>query len=317
MIKMPQIAGVNPINILKTDARFSHHTLVVEKATHQLHLFENQKGAPHYLRSFKIATGKSTGDKLHTGDKKTPEGIYSFEIFLSQKQLEKRFNNKQKAAEYGAGAFTINYPNAMDLERGKTGGGIWLHSTDNDSRINKGLDSKGCVVVVDNDLKKLSQYIDLPNTTIIIVQDMLFMRQEVWQNYQKDLEALVSDWKTSWENEDLKSYLNYYHPKQFIGNKNSATFSSFSQYKKAVFSNPGKPKIELKNLSIFLHKEYALIQFEQHYESKTLPYEVGKKTLYLKKSDSYEWKIVAEKWSKLDRGKIVAFKPSSERYFED
>ncbi len=49
----------------------------------------------------------------------------------------------------------MNYPNPIDQRLKKTGGGIWLHSTNDETRIEKGLDSRGCVVAANNDLKEI------------------------------------------------------------------------------------------------------------------------------------------------------------------
>ena len=49
--------------------------------------------------------------------------------------------------------------------------GIWLHSTNDETRIDKGLDSRGCVVAANNDLKEIAQFVELDKTNIVIVHD--------------------------------------------------------------------------------------------------------------------------------------------------
>ncbi|MBF0206492.1 MAG: hypothetical protein HQK53_06350 [Oligoflexia bacterium] len=70
-----------PANIFMMDEVHSHHVMVVEKATHRLHLFRNEGGYPTYLQSYQIATGQTAGDKSNRGDLRTPEGIYQLTNF--------------------------------------------------------------------------------------------------------------------------------------------------------------------------------------------------------------------------------------------
>jgi hypothetical protein len=94
-------------------------------------------------------------------------------------------------------------------------------------------------------------------------------------------------------------------------------YAKYKAYKKAVFSNPGKPKIELDNLSILQSKSYAVVTFTQKYQSNTIN-DAGKKLLYLKQDESYNWKIVSEVFSKngIEGNDKVAFEPSM-RFFKD
>ncbi len=61
-----------PSNILMMDDKFSHHVILVEKATHKLYLYENSGTVPKLVRTFNTATGKFKGDKSVNGDHKTP-----------------------------------------------------------------------------------------------------------------------------------------------------------------------------------------------------------------------------------------------------
>ncbi|MFW5887411.1 MAG: L,D-transpeptidase family protein [Bacteriovoracia bacterium] len=295
-----------PAAILKLDNRFTPYVAIVEKSTHTLHLYSNNDSIPEKIKTYKIATGKKTGNKFVQGDRKTPEGIYHFLNFIPHEKLMERYGEEGKM--YGAGAFTLNYPNIIDRRLGKTGGGIWLHSTDDDSRINKGLDSKGCVVVVDKDLKDVAQYINLPHTQFVIVHDMYLLEKDSWLKKRANLENVVNNWVKAWAEENLQDYLSFYHNEDF-SNPRKGNFNQFRRYKRAVFANKGKPQINISDLSVLMHEKYAVVNFAQHYESSTIPFEVGKKTLYLKKDKSYKWKIVAEYWYRLEDEQKLASNP--------
>ncbi len=300
-----------PSNILMMDQKFSHHVIIVEKATHKLHLYENKDSLPKLIKTFSTATGKFKGDKSTSGDHKTPEGIYTIYEFLSKQELLKRHG---KYAEiYGSGAFPMDYPNFIDAQEGKSGGGIWLHSTDNDNRISKGLDSRGCVVVQNHDLRELAQFIELNHTPIIVVQDIYHLSQSTWDRNRKDISDTVQTWANAWQAKDFKTYISSYDQERFRDKKHGR-YEGYKTYKNAVFSRPDRPQIKLDFISIFATSSYAVVHLQQNYRSSIIN-DIGKKTLYLKKDQNYDWKIVGEVWSRVD-GNVIAFSPSK-RFFKD
>lgn len=300
-----------PANLLKLDDRFSHHVLVVEKSTHKIHLYENDKSRPKFLKSFVFASGKNRGDKWVEGDLKTPEGIYQITEFKSSKRLTEQYG--KEGAIYGIGAFVLNYPNVFDVRTGKTGDGIWFHGTNDETRISKGLDSRGCVVTFNNDVKEISQYIELDSTNMVIVEDLTFLKERTWQMNRESVEKVVSAWWKAWADEDLNAYISHYHPTEFKDNFRGP-YPAFKAYKQAVFSGPGKPMIKLSNFSVLNYDKYAVVQFEQEYHSDKIN-DTGKKTLYLKRDGNYDWKIFAELWSKLPRTEHLSSFTPAQRYF--
>lgn len=300
-----------PANLVALDSRFAHHVLLVEKSTHSLFVYENNAGYPKLVKSFKIASGKARGDKVREGDHKTPEGIYTLKEFYSDAYLLKRHGEMAKM--YGAGAFTTDYPNLIDQRNGKTGSGIWLHSTDDASRIDKGLDSRGCVVVNDLDLKAVSQYLDLAHTPIIIVQQVTHLSKPAWDKARAELVGVVEGWTKAWQEKRFADYISYYHPTDFK-DRSRGGYQAYKAYKQAVFSRPDSPVITIDSASILTAEGYAVVTLRQDYRSVVIN-DIGKKTLYLKQDDNYEWKIVAELWEKYDDAN-VAFTPA-QRFFKE
>lgn len=300
-----------PSNILLMDAKYAHHVILVEKATHKLHLYENNGTVPKLVKTFSTATGKFKGDKSVNGDHKTPEGIYSIEEFLSKEELLRRHGEYAKI--YGSGAFPMNYPNFIDIRAGKSGGGIWLHSTDDDNRISKGLDSRGCVVVQNADLKEISEYIELKHTPIIVVQDIFHLSRTTWERNRKDINDAVAKWAKAWQGKDFETYIAAYDSQNFHDNSRG-NYNAYKTYKKAVFSRPDRPLIKFDFISILTNEDYAVVHLEQDYRSSVIN-DVGKKTLYLKKDANYDWKIIGELWSKTE-SENLAFTPSK-RFFKE
>ncbi|MBF0298441.1 MAG: L,D-transpeptidase family protein [Oligoflexia bacterium] len=300
-----------PVNVLLLDNFFSHHIIVVEKSTHRLHLYKNNNSYPEYLFSYPIATGLTAGNKSNRGDLKTPEGIYQLTGFLPSEALIRQYGEDGK--KYGIGAFVTDYPNIIDKKDGKTGGGIWLHSTNDESRLLKGLDSKGCVVLANQNLKELSRYIELNATQVIIVQDLLFLRKETWEKNREEITARINGWIKAWNDKEFNRYISYYHNEYHDSQKGN--LRSFKNYKMSVFQKPGKPIIKIKEMSIAIFDRYAVVQFEQYYKSNIID-DTGRKLLYLKKDENYDWKIVSELFYKLNSTSEVAFNPSM-RFFKD
>lgn len=301
-----------PSNILMMDQQYAHHVILVEKATHQLHVFENNASYPKLVKTYNIATGKIKGDKADSGDHKTPEGIYTLQEFLSKEELKRRHGDYAKI--YGAGAFPLDYPNFIDQRAKKSGGGIWLHSTDDDNRISKGLDSRGCVVVQNADLKEIGQYIDLKHTPIIVVQDIYHLNKKTWERNRKDIHDAVQKWATAWQTKDFDNYISAYDSERFWDNS-KGNYNAYKTYKKAVFSRPDRPQIKFDFISIMANEQYAVVHLQQDYKSSIIN-DVGKKSLYLMKNSNYDWKIVGEQFEKSGTTREMAFAPQN-RYFKD
>jgi murein L,D-transpeptidase YafK len=298
-----------PSYLLQLDEQFAHHVIVVEKSTHRLFVYKNENGFPKLIETYKVATGQIKGNKKVQGDKKTPEGIYRFQVFHSAKDLIDRYG--ETGLIYGAGAFTLNYPNIIDRRAGKTGGGIWLHSTDDDKRVDKGLDSRGCVVAVDADLKLISRYIDLLNTPAVIVQNLEYLSEKTWKKNKNEIMNVVNTWHKSWQSKDFKTYISQYSPSFYNARKGG--YQQYKAYKRAVFSRTDSPQIDIRNLSILQYNNYAVVTMEQDYKSDIIQ-DIGKKILYLEQNDSYEWKIIAENWYSLPKDYGIAFEPK-QRFF--
>ena len=283
-----------PENLIQLDPIFNHHVIIAEKSTHQMHLFEYEEGYPRLVKSYDMATGKVKGDKQFSGDHKTPEGIYTIRNFIPRDKLLKRYGKEGEI--YGVGAFTLDYPNSIDLMNKKTGGGIWLHSTNDESRISKGLDSRGCVVVANNHLKEVSSYLEMNKTTFIIVDKISYLKKELWLKERLSIKTQLKTWLESWKKEDLNKYISHYSKSNFYS-RFKGGYKKYKKYKKSVFWQKGSPDIQISQMSIFKHKDYLRIRFIQDYRSSRIK-DTGLKTLYMKKNNNYEWKIVREIWNK-------------------
>ena len=111
--------GTIPSQFLALSQR-NRHAIAVDTSRSRLYLFEHTANGLMLVADFYVSVGKLGIEKSVEGDQRTPLGVYFITSNLNRKSL-KDF--------YGAGALPINYPNQLDIRRGKTGGGIWLHGT--------------------------------------------------------------------------------------------------------------------------------------------------------------------------------------------
>jgi hypothetical protein len=131
-----------------------------DKARKLLFQIEERDGAPAMVREFACIHGRKEGDKQKEGDLKTLEGVY----FITRK-----ITQKLDYMEYGPHAFALNYPNPVDRLRGKTGGGIWLHSK---GQPIEGITTRGCLAI---DKQEITELVPLlrPGTPVVVAERMI------------------------------------------------------------------------------------------------------------------------------------------------
>jgi murein L,D-transpeptidase YafK len=123
------------------------------------------------------------GKKQQAGDRKTPEGVYFFTKVFAEKDL---------APIYGIKAFVMDYPNFMDRKFERGGNNIWLHGSD---KPIKPRDSKGCIVMNNDDLAVVAGYIQLNRTPIVVAQELSMVPSESRVSDKESLTGFLNDWK--------------------------------------------------------------------------------------------------------------------------
>jgi len=231
------------------------HIIIVEKATQRLFIYSNYKPGP--IETFKITTGKNHGRKLEEGDMKTPEGIYFFRNILSGEQLP-------KIDDYGEKAFTMNYPNPIDKQENREGSGIWLHGAFDIEKIKNPNNSRGCVVMKNQDLVNVSKYLFLNQTPICIYNKIKY---ETAANLQKKRDRMIGylkQWKENWENKNINGYIGYYEKDFFYSGMN---LDRFKAYKRRLNNVYRFIKVVLSNINIYAFDNYFVVNFNQLYIS--------------------------------------------------
>lgn len=270
---------------LSSDTRVATNALLADKSKRQLSLIDSEslsKGGAKEL--YNIDIGKNNGDKKKKDDSRTPEGIYRL--------LERKTPPEIPFELYGSVAFTTNYPNYFDKYENKTGGGIWLHSVPDKIPLTRG--SRGCVVLRNDDIKKIEPAI-LLNKTFLIIDNKIDWIPSEEHNKEKNF-ALnwFNQWRTQWQEQDLENYINNYSDEFSSPPYNKRTWLAHKQKLKERYSYV---KVNAFEPNIIQLKNQYVIQFVQDYESDGHK-DIGVKTLYVLKQGN-SLKIKREEWAEL------------------
>ncbi len=264
--------------------------IVIDKSNHRLYVYKRQNDnlPPKLVDDFYISTGKKRGDKFKKGDLRTPEGVYFITSWIPDNKLPEK---------YGIGAFPVNYPNELDVKLGKTGYGIWLHGMQRSFFSRPPLDSEGCVVLSNNDLKKI-QHLLVPGTTpVVITENIDWMSEKNWFNLQRNVIASINKWREDWQSMNVEKYLSHYSSDFFTSSHNA---SSWKTRKRNLAKSKIYQKITLSDVSLFLYpsskkkkSDIVVVRLKQNYTSNNFSSEMEKR-LYLRKEANNKWQILYE-----------------------
>lgn len=262
---------------------FSNIALVVDKSARQLEVWKRNGPKLVVLKKYPIDYGKSEGDKFTSNDLKTPEGVYQFEKLLEGPGLPFQ--------EYGSRAFTMNYPNIFDQRNQKTGSGIWLHGIPDEKGLQRG--SKGCVVVSNDSIKEISQYIKLSRTPIIVNSKVDYISDNDAEKQKQVTISWLKMWLKSWQSKNIDDYISFYDD-SFLSRKNNKKMdkNGWKAYKNNLNKLYDNIKISISEPFIIKHDDTWEISFLQKYSSSNFE-DFGEKTIYLKGTNG-GLKIIAE-----------------------
>ncbi len=269
------------LQISNTEA-FSKYVFLVDKSERKLLVFEHNGETIKKIDEVPADIGKNGGNKTKRDDHKTPEGIYFFEKKLSPPEIP--------FEQYGKLALTLNYPNLFDLRESKTGSGIWLHSIPETVPLTRG--SRGCVVIRNDVLEKIANYVKFKETPIIIYDKLQYIKKEEHDVRRKELGQYIQSWKEAWESMDLDRYMGFYDEKFKSAGFN---FRTWKNHKKRLKDKYKYIKVTLSQPFLLLHKDQLIIKTLQKYESDGHT-DYGVKTVHALNSNG-KYKIISEEWT--------------------
>ena len=269
---------------LITLANTQRYAIVVDALASRLFLFENENGLPRIKSDFYVTIGKNGTHKYTEGDQKTPIGVYFVTGFIPSEDLPDL---------YGDGAFPIDYPNAWDKRHGRTGYGIWLHGTPSNTYSRAPKDSNGCVIVSNNDLNTLSEFIDEGKTPVIITNSIKWINKQEWELRNNKYNLHIERWRQDWQSRDVDLYLQHYS-KEYVGL--GKDYNSWVDYKRRVIPMKKFIKVNLTNKSVFLYPDdpkLMVVTFLQDYASDTFNRKFIKRQYWRMENDG-KWRIIYE-----------------------
>ncbi|MDR6214990.1 L,D-transpeptidase family protein [Paracidovorax wautersii] len=191
-----------PAQFLELSPR-SRHAIAVDASRSRLYLFENTANGLELIADYYSSVGKLGIEKFVEGDQRTPLGVYYITSRLDPATL-KDF--------YGAGALPINYPNPLDVSRGKTGSGIWLHGTPPDQFSRAPLATDGCLALANPDLERILRTVEPRTTPVVIAKQLQWVQPQSVQADRKAFEAVLDGWRAAKSQGDMKRLLAFYAP---------------------------------------------------------------------------------------------------------
>ncbi len=285
--------GAVPTQFLSLSAQ-SRHAIAVDASRSRLYLFENVGGdtqaargteqAPARLRligDYYISVGQSGIDKLLEGDLRTPVGVYYITSSLDPNKLPDL---------YGSGALPINYPNALDVQRGKTGSGIWLHGSPSEQFARPPQASEGCVVLSNPDFESILARVETRTTPVVIANELNWVEPSVLDQDRRRFHASLEAWRQSKSKGNLEQLRTHYS-EQF--NNQGQNLNDWWPRMTSEVKALGAREVQLKDLSMLNWRDKddtMVVTFGEVAQGQTRG--LTKRQYWIREED--QWKIFYE-----------------------
>jgi L,D-transpeptidase YnhG len=227
----------------------SRHAIAIDASRSRLYLFENQTSTRStseqdrtprlkLIGDFYISVGLSGIEKTTEGDKRTPLGVYYITSTLNPANLPDL---------YGVGALPINYPNPLDVQRGKTGSGIWLHGTPSDQFVRAPQASDGCVVLSNPDLERVLATVQIRTTPVVIAPELQWVQPEALAGDRGQFETVLESWRQTRSAGDANGLKGFYSSRFMNQGRDLAQW--WPRVENELRSS-GSRQIQLKDVSV-------------------------------------------------------------------
>ena len=266
--------------LITQDVRY---VLAADSVRSRLYVFENRAEGWIHRADYYVTMGKLGTGKTKAGDKRSPIGWYTIMSYKPRGQLEEI---------YGDGAYPLSYPNDWDQRKGRDGSGIWIHGVPRNTYSRPPKASDGCMVLSNEDLASLAQYIVIGKTPVLISESLNWVAASSLNEGRSDIQNALEMWRQDWESLDTTRMLSHYSS-HF--QSNSQNFQEFAESKRRVNAGKSWIKIRLKDINLVRYPgedNLVLINFDQEYKSSNLS-DVSHKRQYWQ-LEGGEWKILYE-----------------------
>lgn len=231
--------GTVPSQFLKLSPQ-TRTAIAIDAARSRLYLFTNTPRGLQLTADYYVSVGKAGTIKSQEGDQRTPLGVYYITSNLDTKVLNEF---------YGAGAMPLNYPNILDIKRGKSGSGIWLHGTPPQQFARAPRSTDGCLVLSNPDILALIRRVSVGETPVVVSSQLVWKPANQLQSQARPFETTLNAWREAKEAGDLKKVLGFYTPDFASYGKSLEQYTT--QIRSELKTTKGRT-IALKDLS-YLH----------------------------------------------------------------
>jgi murein L,D-transpeptidase YafK len=231
--------GTVPAQFLKL-APQTRTAIAIDTSRSRLYLFNNDANGLRLTADYYVSIGKAGTLKSQEGDQRTPLGVYFITSNLDTKAL---------TDFYGAGAMPLNYPNVLDIKRGKSGSGIWLHGTPQQQFSRAPRSTDGCLVLSNPDILALIRRVSVGDTPVVVASQLSWKPVSQLETQARPFEVALNAWREAKMAGDLNKVLTFYTP-DF-----SSYGKSMDQYLPQIKSEMkaiNRHSVQLKDLS-YLH----------------------------------------------------------------
>jgi murein L,D-transpeptidase YafK len=231
--------GAVPAQFLKI-APQTRTAIAIDTSRSRLYLFTNDASGLRLAADYYVSIGKAGTVKSQEGDQRTPLGVYFITSNLDPKALNEF---------YGAGAMPLNYPNILDIKRGKSGSGIWLHGTPQQQFSRAPRSTDGCLVLSNPDIVALIRRVSVGDTPVVVASQLVWKPVGQLQTQAKPFESALNAWRDAKAAGDLNKVRAFYTP-DF--SSNGKTLDQYVPQIKSEMKAINRHHVQLKDLS-YLH----------------------------------------------------------------
>ena len=281
---------VFPSSIIKLPE--NENVILVEKKTQTLFLYAFKDKTLSVRFQAPCSTGEASGIKQEAGDKKTPEGIYF---------LYDEYEDKYLSPIYGTKAFPTDYPNFIDKKAGKNGSAIWIHGT---NKSLKPMDSNGCIAMENHSIQKLSDYVNLHSTPVIIVKEIDKIDGEALVNQEKNISLMLNQWIKAIENGSYHDYLSFYSSEYL---PDITWWEQWLEIRKTAHKADSNLRVKRERTGIYYHNHVFVVLFDYFLTSENKKILLGKRELFLENSNS-NYKIIGDTFQNIKIPLVAAAK---------
>jgi murein L,D-transpeptidase YafK len=176
--------------------------------------------------------------------------------------------------------------------QGRNGHGIWLHGTPSGTYSRPPWATDGCVVLTNDDLARLSKYVDVSRTPVVIGQSIRWRDPAHWEAERQAFLDAFAGWKKDWESLDTDRYLAHYSSRFRTDGQD---LEAWKAKKSRVNAGKAWVKVGIDDLSLFAYpgaQDMMMVTFEQDYRSSNMSKKTQKRQYWIREDGA--WRILHE-----------------------